>query len=130
MTPSAGNPADDDAPSPSTGQAHIDALRSSVEHLYKLAAPLTEDQLTGRADPTDWTIAQVLSHLGSGAVIMQRQLEDAVAGQDTPIQCPKTAGWRPALPRPSGWRPRTGVRRPQVVAEKLLVPARGRVWRG
>jgi hypothetical protein len=33
---------------------------------------------------SEWTIAQVLSHLGSSAVITQRRLEDALAGQDTP----------------------------------------------
>jgi uncharacterized protein (TIGR03083 family) len=64
--------------------AHVDALRSSVERLRDLAGPLTEEQLTGRAYPTEWTVAQVLSHLGSGAVITQRRLEDALAGQDTP----------------------------------------------
>src|SRR4051812_40356276 len=65
-------------------QAHIDALRSSVVRLRNLAAPLNEQQLTGGAYPTEWTVAQVLSHLGSGAVITQRRLEDALAGQDTP----------------------------------------------
>jgi uncharacterized protein (TIGR03083 family) len=67
-----------------TGQAHIQALRSSVGHLQELAAPLTEQQLTGRAYPSEWTVGQVLSHLGSGAVIMQGQLEDALADQATP----------------------------------------------
>src|SRR3954453_10216923 len=65
-------------------QAQIDALRSSVHRLRDLAAPLTEQQLTGAAYPSEWTVAQVLSHLGSGAVITQRRLEDALAGQDTP----------------------------------------------
>jgi uncharacterized protein (TIGR03083 family) len=67
-----------------TGQAHLDALRSSVDRLHDLAAPLTEPQLTGGAYPTEWTITQVLSHLGSGAVITQRRLEDTLASQDTP----------------------------------------------
>lgn len=63
--------------------AHVDALRSSVDRLRALA-PLTEPQLTGGADPTEWTVAQVLSHLGSAAVITLCRLEDALAGQDTP----------------------------------------------
>jgi uncharacterized protein (TIGR03083 family) len=71
-------------PTPLTGQAHIDALRSSVDRLRDLAAPLTEQQLIGGAYPAEWTVAQVLSHLGSGAVISQRRLEDTLAGQDTP----------------------------------------------
>jgi uncharacterized protein (TIGR03083 family) len=69
------------APAPSR---HLDALRSSVERLRNLAAPMSEEELTAGAYPTEWTVAQVLSHLGSGAVIMQRRLEDALAGQDTP----------------------------------------------
>jgi uncharacterized protein (TIGR03083 family) len=70
------------APEPS--RAHVDALRSSVERLRDLATPMTGEELTAGAYPTEWTVAQVLSHLGSGAVIMQRRLEDALAGQDTP----------------------------------------------
>jgi hypothetical protein len=42
-------------------------------------------QLTGGAYPTEWTVAQVLSHLGSGAVLTLRRFEDALGGQDTPV---------------------------------------------
>jgi uncharacterized protein (TIGR03083 family) len=66
------------------GRLHVEALRSSVVRLHALAARLSEQQLNAGAYPTEWTVAQVLSHLGSGAVIMQRRLEDALAGQDTP----------------------------------------------
>ncbi len=34
--------------------------------------------------PSEWTIADVLSHIGSGAVIMHRRLDDDLAGRDTP----------------------------------------------
>lgn len=71
-------------PAPLTGQVHLDALRSSVDRLHGLAAPLTEQQLTSGSYPTEWTVAHVLSHLGSAAVITQRRLGDALAGQDTP----------------------------------------------
>jgi uncharacterized protein (TIGR03083 family) len=71
-------------PTPLAGQAQIDALRSSVERLRDLVALLTEEQLARGAYPTEWSIAQVLSHLGSAAVITQRRLEDGLAGQDTP----------------------------------------------
>ena len=64
--------------------AHTEALRSSVDRLHDLAEAMSEEELTARAYPTEWTVAQVLSHLGSGAVITQRRLEDALAGQDTP----------------------------------------------
>ena len=68
--------------------AHADALRSSVTRLRDLASTISEAELTGRAYPTEWSIAQVLSHLGSGAVIMQRRLEDTLAGQATPDDYP------------------------------------------
>jgi uncharacterized protein (TIGR03083 family) len=75
----------DATPTPSPpARAHVDALRSSVERLYALASPMSEGELTTGAYPSEWTVAQVLSHLGSGAVITQRRLEDALAGQDTP----------------------------------------------
>jgi uncharacterized protein (TIGR03083 family) len=45
---------------------------------------MREEELTAGAYPSEWTVAQVLSHLGSGAVITQRRLEDALAAQDTP----------------------------------------------
>ena len=64
--------------------ACVHALRSSVTRLRDLAAAISETDLTGRAYPAEWSIAQVLSHLGSGAVIMQRRLEDTLAGQPTP----------------------------------------------
>src|SRR3954451_21997538 len=69
---------------PEPSRTHVDALRSSVERLRDLATPMTGEELTAGAYPTEWTVAQVLSHLGSGAVIMQRRLEDGLAGQDTP----------------------------------------------
>jgi uncharacterized protein (TIGR03083 family) len=62
----------------------LEALRISVARLRRLAEPLGESELTGPAYPSDWRIADVLSHLGSGAVIMQRRLDDVLAGQETP----------------------------------------------
>src|SRR4051794_6035133 len=62
----------------------VAALRSSVERLGDLAPPMSQEELTTGAYPTEWSVAQVLSHLGSGAVITQRRLDDALAGLDTP----------------------------------------------
>jgi uncharacterized protein (TIGR03083 family) len=84
MTPPTRESAHRPVPVSPLGQAHLDALRSSVNRLQYLAAPLSEEQLGAGAYPTQWTIAQVLSHLGSGAVITQRRLEDALGGRDTP----------------------------------------------
>ena len=62
----------------------LDALGFSVERLRHLTAPLTARELTAPAYPTEWTIADVLSHIGSGAVIMQRRIEDTLACATTP----------------------------------------------
>lgn len=64
--------------------SHLDALHSSVTRLHELASRIDEAELTSPAYPAEWTIAQVLSHLGAGAVIMQRRLEDKLAGRGTP----------------------------------------------
>jgi uncharacterized protein (TIGR03083 family) len=62
----------------------LDALRASVNRLHELAGALDDAQLSSPSYCDDWTIAQVLSHLGSGAVIMRRGLQDAGAGAATP----------------------------------------------
>jgi uncharacterized protein (TIGR03083 family) len=58
----------------------IAALRNSHERLASLVEAMSEDQLTRRSYCSDWTVAQVLSHLGSGAEIMLMALEAALGG--------------------------------------------------
>lgn len=53
------------------------ALCASVSLLRAVVEPLVDAQLQLPAYPTEWTIADVLSHIGSGAVILQRRLDDA-----------------------------------------------------
>jgi uncharacterized protein (TIGR03083 family) len=62
----------------------IAALQASVERLAALVAPLDDDAIVAQAHPTEWTIAHVLSHLGSGAVIFSRRISDGLAGVETP----------------------------------------------
>jgi uncharacterized protein (TIGR03083 family) len=62
----------------------LSTLRSSVDRLAAVVRLLDEVAITDRAYPSEWTIADVLSHLGSGAVIAQRRLDDALAGSPTP----------------------------------------------
>ena len=59
-------------------------LRSSVARLRRIAEPFDDATVERPAYPSEWSIAQVLSHLGSGAEIMQRRLDDTVSGRDTP----------------------------------------------
>jgi uncharacterized protein (TIGR03083 family) len=65
--------------------APLDALRASADRLVALVEPLTPNQLRLSAYPTEWTIAGVLSHLGSGAVIMRLRLDATLTGGDAGI---------------------------------------------
>jgi uncharacterized protein (TIGR03083 family) len=59
-------------------------LRGSVGRLHQLCRGLDDAQLGAQSYCRDWSIAGTLSHLGSGAVIMRRRLEDVLAGRPTP----------------------------------------------
>lgn len=56
----------------------IAALRHSHDLLVSLVQPLDADQARGPSYCSDWTIAQVLSHLGSGAEIGLMMLPGAL----------------------------------------------------
>lgn len=59
-------------------------LESSVNRLRSIVERLDEQQYTARAYPTEWTVADVMSHIGSGAVIMKRGIEASAAGTAVP----------------------------------------------
>jgi uncharacterized protein (TIGR03083 family) len=61
-----------------------EALKSSTERLRGIVESLDDEQLRTPAYPTEWTIADVLSHLGSGAIIFVRQVNDALDDTLTP----------------------------------------------
>jgi uncharacterized protein (TIGR03083 family) len=62
----------------------IYALRSSVDRLAGLVRPLDDSSLIAQSYPTEWTIADVLSHLGSGAVISRRRLQATLDNTEPP----------------------------------------------
>jgi uncharacterized protein (TIGR03083 family) len=57
----------------------IAALRASHDLLRSTAAPLRPDEVRAPAYPSEWSIAQVLSHLGSGSEIMMLAVDAAPA---------------------------------------------------
>jgi len=59
----------------------IEALESSAAHLSSLVRGLALEQLDDQSYASQWSIAQVLSHLGSGAVIMRRGVDVTVSGE-------------------------------------------------
>lgn len=56
----------------------IEVLRRSHERLAGRVRQLTPEQLRGQSYDTDWSVAQVLSHLGSGAEIALLMLPGAL----------------------------------------------------
>jgi uncharacterized protein (TIGR03083 family) len=71
----------------------IASLRASHERLRATIEPLTPQQIRQRAYPSEWSIAQVLSHLGSGAEIGAGLVESAIAGTDAPARDTYPAIW-------------------------------------
>jgi uncharacterized protein (TIGR03083 family) len=59
----------------------IAALRANHDRLASVVASLSEDQLTGPSAASEWTIADVLSHLGSGAEIGWYPVQAAATGE-------------------------------------------------
>jgi uncharacterized protein (TIGR03083 family) len=62
----------------------IEALRHSHDRLQAVASPLDADQLRRQSYDTEWSIAQVLSHIGSQSEIFGLFLDAGLSGQDPP----------------------------------------------
>jgi len=60
------------------------ALQSSHRRLEEATRPLTDEEIAGPSYCTDWSTAQVLSHIGSGAQIFGLLLEAGLAGAEQP----------------------------------------------
>ena len=61
------------------GDRTIASLRSTHDDVAALVPGLTDEQLAGPSGAAEWTVAQVLSHLGSGAEIGLATLGTALA---------------------------------------------------
>lgn len=64
----------------------IEALRQSHDRLRAIVEPLGPADVEKPSYASDWSIAQVLSHLGSGAEIFGVVLDAGLAGQAAPGQ--------------------------------------------
>ena len=62
----------------------ITALRAAHEELAAVVPDLSEEQLGRASGASEWTVAQVLSHLGSGAEIGLLGYAAALAGYEPP----------------------------------------------
>src|SRR3954451_20079019 len=71
-----------DRPTPSLDEVTA-ALTLSHERRVGAGEPLSDDEVSGPSYH-DWSIAQVLSHLGSGAEIFRMYVEAGAAGTPAP----------------------------------------------
>lgn len=62
----------------------ISAMRHSHDRLQAAVGPLGPDELAQRSYCSDWSIAQVLSHLGSQAEIFRLWLDAGLTGTEPP----------------------------------------------
>ncbi len=69
---------------PSLADRTITALRSTHDDLAGLVPSLSSEQLAGPTGSSAWTVAQVLSHLGSGAEITHASLRAALDNTAAP----------------------------------------------
>jgi uncharacterized protein (TIGR03083 family) len=78
----------------------ITALRSEHDVLAGLVRGLTDDQLAATSGAAEWTVAQALSHLGSGAEIGRAPIARA-AGETVAAEDNQTiwARWDASAPR-------------------------------
>ncbi len=65
-----------------TADATISALRSTHDELVAVVRGLTDEQLRDPSGASEWPVAQVLSHLGSGAEIGRATLRAATGDGD------------------------------------------------
>jgi uncharacterized protein (TIGR03083 family) len=62
----------------------LDALETSVDHLRALTEPMEESQYVASAYPSEWSVADTMSHIGSAAIISKRRIDDTLDGRETP----------------------------------------------
>lgn len=67
-----------------TADATVSALRSTHDELAAVVRGLTDEQLVAPSGASEWSVADVLSHLGSGAEIGRETLRTALAGGSVP----------------------------------------------
>jgi len=77
----------------SLADATIAALRTNHDATAALVATLSDDLLTGPSGAEEWTVAQVLSHLGSASEIGLATLQSALGEGSVPDQAFNEGVW-------------------------------------
>jgi uncharacterized protein (TIGR03083 family) len=63
-----------------------DVLEASITRLRERVAAMSPEELHAQGYPTEWSVADVLSHLGSGAVILRLWVDHALGGPEVAPQ--------------------------------------------
>ena len=67
-----------------TADVLLAALRNSRARLVDVATPLTAEQVREQSYDTEWSIAQLLSHIATGSIFFKFILEAGLAGEPAP----------------------------------------------
>ena len=112
-------------------ESALSALSDSHERLAAAAGRLTGDELTGPSYCHDWSIAQVLSHLGSGAEIFGLIVEAGLRGREAPGPGQFQAIWDVWNAKSPQDQARDGVAEDGELVEQLAAigPDQRRSWR-
>jgi uncharacterized protein (TIGR03083 family) len=70
-----------------------DALRTTATRLTAVVSPLDGPTIRGRSYDRDWTIAQVMSHIGSQSEVFDQFLAAGLAGEAVPAPDTFPAVW-------------------------------------
>jgi len=97
----------------------IGALRHSHDRLQALVEPLDLASLEQRSYASEWSIAQVLSHLGSGADIFALFLEAGLAGQDPPGRDAFVPVWNVWNAKDPQAQATDGLRADEAIVERI-----------
>jgi uncharacterized protein (TIGR03083 family) len=94
-------------------------LRRSHDRLQALVEPLDVAQLEQRSYASEWSIAEVLSHLASGAEIFGLFLEAGLTGQDAPGRDAFVSIWNAWNARDPRAKATGGLRADEAFVERL-----------
>jgi uncharacterized protein (TIGR03083 family) len=97
----------------------IGELRRSHDRLRALVEPLDLAHLEQQSYASEWSIAQVLSHLGSGAEIFGLFLDAGLTGQDPPGRDAFVQVWNAWNAKDPQARATDGLRADEALVERL-----------
>jgi uncharacterized protein (TIGR03083 family) len=112
-------------------ESALSALSDSHDRLAAAAAKAAGNGVTGPSYCTDWSIAQVLSHLGSGAEIFGLNVEAGLHGRPAPGQEQYQHIWDVWNAKSPQDQARDGVAEDAALVEQLaaLTPEQRLSWR-